>query len=656
MTPRWSVVAILLLAAGVSAGAQVQRDRPSAPRDKPAVPTGSAVIAGMVVSADDRQQPVRRASVMLASGQIAIPRTAVTDDEGRFMFTALAPGNYTLVGQKAAWVPSVYGARSSTDTQGVPIAVTDGQRVDGLRLLMMRGAVVTGTVRLPGGQPAVGLSVQALRAGLVDGRRQLATVAGPAETNDLGEYRVFGLAPGDYVMQARSPLAMAGGGVARQVSDAEVRWADQRLAQAQDPMQASVAPPPQPAPGPAVTYSAVYFPGTTIASDATVVSVRAGEERGSVDFTLSVVPTARVTGTVIGTDGAPSAGAVVQLEPEANVSGDLMSTLLGMMGGSGRTTTGQDGTFALSGVTPGRYTLSARATPRRPGAAAPSPAEARVAEAMAMAVAMGGLLGGAAENPATLWAAEPVAVNGQDLGPLGLALRDGLTIEGSVVVEGGGVPPDVATLRIAVAKPSSGDAATAMFTRAMNASTGLPKEDGTFTVRGLVPGRYQLSVTGKAMRVNTMIPGMLPAETGWVVKSIRWREQELADSGLEMQADMPVSGVVVTLTDRPTQLGGTVIDTEGRPTGAFPIVVFSTDRAQWEHGSRRVLQAQPASDGRFSVIGLPAGDYYVAAVTRLEPGDLSNRRFLEELLPASLRITIRDGEKKTQDLKLSGGS
>jgi hypothetical protein len=183
----------------------------------------------------------------------------------------------------------------------------------------------------------------------------------------------------------------------------------------------------------------------------------------------------------------------------------------------------------------------------------------------------------------------------------------------------------------------------------------VPKEDGTFTVRGLMPGRYQVAVTGKAMRLNSLVPGMPPAQTGWIVKSIRWKDQDLADTGIDLQAEVPVSGVVVTLTNQPAQLGGTVIDAAGRPTGAFPIVVFATDRAMWAPGSRRVLQAQPASDGKFSVIGLPAGEYYLAAVTRLEPGDLANRQFLEDLLPASLKITIRDGEKKTQDLKLAGG-
>jgi hypothetical protein len=129
--PRIHVLATLVLAAGVSVGAQAQRDRQLPQRDKPVEPTGTGSIAGVVVTADERQQPVRRVSVMLASGQIVTPRTVVTDDAGRFEFTALAAGNYTLVAQKPAWVPAVYGSRSPTDSQGVPIAVKNGQRVDG---------------------------------------------------------------------------------------------------------------------------------------------------------------------------------------------------------------------------------------------------------------------------------------------------------------------------------------------------------------------------------------------------------------------------------------------------------------------------------------------------------------------------------------------
>ncbi|MSO50006.1 MAG: carboxypeptidase regulatory-like domain-containing protein [Acidobacteria bacterium] len=656
---RWLIVVLLGLAAGNSVdagvaalvGRQAQRDQRVPARDRPAeAPVGTAVIAGVVVTQSEPQQPVRRVSVMLASGPVVIPRTAVTDDEGRFEFTGLAAGNYTLVGQKPAWVTAVYGARSASDTQGIPVAVTDGQRVAGLRLPMMRGAVVAGVVRLASGQPARDLAVQLLQVRTLDGRRQTATVAAPAPTNDLGAYRVFGLPPGDYVVQARSQPNMGQGPVLRQVTEAEVRWGDQQLAQAQALTAAAAAVADPPPPGPAVTYTSVYFPGTTLASDAAVITLRPGEERLGVDFSLSLVPTAKVAGTVRGPGGEPAAGATVTLQPEGG-SDDLIGILMG----GGRAATRPDGTFALTGVTPGRYSLTVRGTPQRAGAAPQSAAEAQMSQAIAMATAMAGAMGGGRENPATLWASEAIAVNGQDLGPLELELREGLTVAGTVIAEGGAVPPDAAAIRINVSRPSTGDRSTAMVLSAMGASASAPKEDGTFAVRGLMPGKYQLAVSGKPMRLNTVIPGMASASSGWVVKSIQWRGQDLADSGIDLPADVPVTGVVVTLTNRPAELRGRVLDAAGRPTGAFPIVVFSADRGRWGAGSRRVAQVQPASDGKFLVVGLPAGEYFLAAVTRLEPGDLADRQFLEDLVPSSLRITIGEGEKKTQDLKLASG-
>lgn len=648
MRPRIAFIAtVVTLWTGLAAG-QTPRDRPVLPNAKPE-PTGTGVIAGVVVTADERQQPVRRASVMLASGQVVTPRTVVTDDAGRFEFTALAPGSYTLVGQKPAWVPSVYGSRSPTDSQGVPIAVANGQRVEGLRLSMMRGGVVSGTVRLPGGQPATDLSIQVMRVQQVDGGRQLSMAATPATTNDLGVYRAFGLAPGDYVVQARSSMFTAfGGSSLRQVTGAEVRWGDQRLQQT-DPQAPTVPAPPI---GPTVTYSTVFFPGTTFASDATIVTVRAGEERNNVDFALTLETTVKVRGTVIGPDGSPMSGAVVQLEAEETAGGDMVGMMMRSMG-PGRANTRADGTFELTGVTSGRYTITARAAPRRPGTPAAA-GEADMALAMMTAMsAMSGITG--VENPNTLWASETLGISGQDVGPLSLVLHEGLKIEGSVVTDEGGVPFDVTLFRVAISKPAGTDPAAVMLARMMGSSTGLPKEDGSFAAAGLLPGRYQINVTGKPMRLGALFPGMPAAKTGWVVKSIKWKGQDLADTGIDLQADVPVSGVVVTLTNQPSELLGTVIDSAGRPTGTFPIVVYSADRASWSAGSRRVVQAQPASDGKFSVIGLPAGEYYLAAVTRLEPGDLASRQFLEELVPASLRVTIRDGEKKTQDVKLSGG-
>lgn len=650
------IIALAVVVTSVSVGAQTQRDRQVPTRDRPAVAvTGTGVVAGVVVSADERQQPVRRASVMLASGQVVVPRTAVTDDEGRFAFTGLPAGNYTLVAQKPAWVAAVYGSRTQGDSQGIPIAVIDGQRVEGLRIPIARGAVVAGTIRFTSGAPAIGVQVQVMRARMVDGRRQMTMVAAPAQTDDQGAYRVFGLPAGDYVVQARSQQALNPfqTGTTRLVTESEVRWGEQQLAQSKALVSASAesdAPPPPPL-GPTVTYSAVYFPGTALVSDAAVLTLPAGVERANTDFALALVPTGRVMGTVLMPDGTPAAGASIVLEPEGGNDGDL----LGMLTGGGRGVAGRDGKFTLSGVTPGQYRVVVRGTPRRAGAPEQTDAEMAMAQAMAMAGAFSGMLGGGAENPATLWAIDAVGMNGQDVGPITMQLREGLTVEGTIVTEEGGPPADAEAVRISVARPASTDPMAAMMARMFTTSAGSTKADGTFAVRGLMPGKYAIALSGKPMRQSMVLPGVPPAATGWVVTSIKWRDQDLADALVDVQSGVPVTGVVVTLTNRPSELSGTVIDVAGRPTGAFPIVVYSVERSFWGVGSRRVVQAQPASDGKFLVIGLPAGDYYVAAVTRLEPGDLENRQFLEELVPAAMRLSIANGEKKTQDLKLAAG-
>jgi hypothetical protein len=157
------------------------------------------------------------------------------------------------------------------------------------------------------------------------------------------------------------------------------------------------------------------------------------------------------------------------------------------------------------------------------------------------------------------------------------------------------------------------------------------------------------------------MPGMLLSPsapgTGWVIKSVTTagvNGRDIADRAFDLAPGQDESGLVVTLTDRPTELSGIVRDSAGRPAPGFPIIVFSTDRSYWMDASRRVLQARPASDGNYRLAGLPAGEYFVAAVTDIDPGQLYDPAFLELLSASSFKITIADGEKKTQDLKLGG--
>jgi len=111
----------------------------------------------------------------------------------------------------------------------------------------------------------------------------------------------------------------------------------------------------------------------------------------------------------------------------------------------------------------------------------------------------------------------------------------------------------------------------------------------------------------------------------------------------------------LTLANQTQELSGTLTDSQNMPATEFTVIVFSTDTRFWTPQSRRIVSSRPGTDGRFIVRNLPAGDYFVAAVTDVEPGEWFDPKFLEQLRAASARVTLAPGDKKVQDLRLGGG-
>jgi hypothetical protein len=83
------------------------------------------------------------------------------------------------------------------------------------------------------------------------------------------------------------------------------------------------------------------------------------------------------------------------------------------------------------------------------------------------------------------------------------------------------------------------------------------------------------------------------------------------------------------------------------------VIVYPTDRTRWFAGSRRVQATRPGTDGRFAFANLPAGDYLIAALTDVEPGEWQRPAFLAQLVPSSIAITLPDGGRVTQDFKIA---
>ena len=462
-------------------------------------------------------RPVRRASVLLASGELKFPQTVVTDDAGRFVFANLAAGNYSLVATKPGYVSATYGSKRPGRGQGVPIAVLDGQRVTDISLKMLHGGVITGTVRSVTGQPVPNLGVQVYQVDSFGGARHLSMAApGNVATDDRGIYRAFGLAPGDYVVQITvSPLSSGMfGGDSRLVTPAEVQWAGQSGAPGAPGMTGVAALGPAPAPGQTVAYASLYFPGTADTNAASVITLGPEETRTGIDLTMAFVPTARIAGSVLDQDGRPMPGAQISLTP-AGSSSDFARFIEGMARSMSRT--GADGSFTITGVTPGQYAINARAAARDASGRSQGPGAGTL-------ISVAGLMG--MPGSASFWASADLSVNGVDIPDVVLRLQPGMNVSGKIVFEGSSAPPaDVTKTRVSLTPPPTGSSQIELVASMMLGGTlATVSADGTFVVKGVAPNRYRVTVTGQGVLMGQQLPG-----STWTLKSAMFNGRDVSD-------------------------------------------------------------------------------------------------------------------------------
>ena len=577
---------------------------------------GAALISGTIVTDDPSSQPVRNATVKLGTVDLPNSRTAVTDDQGRFALTGVPAGRYTLSVSKPGMIDTAYGAKRPQGP-GSAIPVVDGQRVTGIVMKMLRGAVITGTVRDENGQPLTlaSVSVMQYRPNYQTGERTLASVSRGlgSRTDDRGMYRTYDLPPGDYlvVVTLGSPIASSNADM-HQVTATEMVWANRQL-QSSGPLDTASAA--APASGPNVIYAPVFFPGTPVEASAATITLAAGEERTGVDIPLVLVPTARLTGTIVSADGALPPNLRANLVAQDRVEG---LPFAGFMNAPAI----KDGKFTMTGLAPGQYTVVVRA------AAGPAPGP-------------DGVSAGAASDPAStaLFAIDDVTISGEDT-TVSLMLRSGVTVSGKLVFEGASLAPpvDLTKARVAMNPVVTGRSA------ALGVPAATVNANGEFEFIGVTPGRYRLSAT---------VPGSTPT-SGWQPKSAIVDGRDTLDVPIDIRGDN-VSGVVVTFTDRPTEISGSIQDGAGHPAPEYWVILFPADKTFWTPQSRRVQAKRPGSDGKFSFPNMPPGDYLIGAVTDIEPYQWFDPAFLAQLASAAVKIPLREGEKKVQNISIGGG-
>ena len=315
------------------------------------LPAGSeraGVIEGSVVSSVGAT-PIAGAQIVVAKlgGQLTDYRTAETDNSGRFVARDLSAGSYRVYAERDGFFRGEHGRRLITGN-GTPVTVTDGQQPAQVTISMTPPGVITGRV-LDRGKPAQRVVVRALKPRYFDGQRTLQPFAW-AETDDRGEYRLFGLEPGPYFVSAIPPSKPRIEG-AHQVSTVIPTNENNNQRILSVPISIDRLDPDVFGTD---VYLAVFNPGTTDLGNAVALDVSAGGTVAASDLTVVRAAPQSVRGSLTVTDGdARSRDARVAVQPVfdgATVDVPAVET--------------KGGEFTLSRVPPGRYLVVAQTTDR----------------------------------------------------------------------------------------------------------------------------------------------------------------------------------------------------------------------------------------------------------------------------------------------------
>jgi protocatechuate 3,4-dioxygenase beta subunit len=270
---------------------------------KAASPAASgAVIRGKVL-ADENGLPLRYASVQLRrSGPTQDSVTVTTNDSGAFEIRDIEPGAYTARAAKPGFVTTLY--KSANGDSG-PLKLNAGQ-VEEVIFRLPRAVAISGIVTDAYGEPVNNATVQAMSKTYSGGRAQLVHRA-TAQTDDRGEYRVYGLPAGRYYLQVTKRPNQSEAGAA---------------------------------------LATTLFPGASHLEDAQPIVVKPGEDRQGINVTLQEASLFDITGRVFDAEsGQPVTNAFLTLLP-ANGNG---------FNANDRAET--DGVFRIRNVVAGNYRL-----------------------------------------------------------------------------------------------------------------------------------------------------------------------------------------------------------------------------------------------------------------------------------------------------------
>jgi hypothetical protein len=639
-------------------------------RQSPAAQSRAALILGQVVDGSS-DRPMAGVVVTLSAPPATPapaptglqpstppPRRAITDSSGRFVFSELPAGKYAFsIGTASGVLIGGYGMRRPGGATQ-PFELAEGQRAGQVTLRAWRHGAVAGTVVDQDGEPIVETRVTLLRVEIVAGHRRF-RVGPTTMTDDRGMYRISRVEPGEYTVylpyaqvsvpvgvQAAYDSASSKGQAVRQefertygldssgVNGTGLRIGDHLLIRASNSYGGNgqtgpsfMSPPPD-ASGRLSVYPMTFYPGVTALSEAATFAVESGQDRAGTDLQTRLVPSVQVSGRIAGIDG-PARMITVRLVAQSAADADNEDGIE-----TARTVTDAAGEFTFLGVPSGSYVLKVARVPitTRP---------TTMTSVSVGGTTMYSVVDDSSLPPLPLPEAPtesqslPLAVGDQDIRNLTVQLQAGPRLSGRLVYHGN-APQLTADQLVRVTitlDPIDGR----VFPGAIG--KGQFEANGQFRTLGLLPGRYMLRLGGDL--------------GAWSLDSVSvGGEMSPPDQPIAI-ADTDVSGVVVTLTDRPGSISGSVRDPRGGVDGTATVLIFPASRALWVDTSaspRRLRSTRVSTRGIYRIDNLPAGDYVVVAIDDRFAADWQRSQRLDSLSRSGTRVTFGAAERKTLDL------
>jgi beta-lactamase regulating signal transducer with metallopeptidase domain len=522
--------------------------------------------------------------------------SAMAGTDGRFIITDVTPGQYTLEAEQRGFF-DIPGRQA--------IASVDAGKPADISVPLLAGGTIVGRVKNAAGKFLANVSVTAYQITYLNGKI-IPQAQSSQTTDDRGEYRMFWLPPGDYVVLADPPTyPLSNPGIAPAAGGPR-----------------GGAPPQGPMSTP--QFMRTFYPRSLTTTDAVITAVKSGDQLSGMDITVQKATTYKISGDIHaasptvpvvaprgrGANGDPNAPQRIPiylgLEYRDPSVIDMRSTNLGgsvPSAGSAVLTTSADGlraTYEVSNVLPGEYYLVPRVT---------------------QAVYTG----------AGVFNINRIAVDivDKDISGLAIELVPSESVNGTLMIDGRA--PGKVTVRVAlsaVGNPSptyQGIPARAVIPNA---------DDGAFTILNIPQTRY-----------HTEMGAGLPPDL--YVSDVRLGALSVFDSGFEVGKE-PLSPLQVSLRSGAATVEGVVRDGSNKPVPNATVVVIPPDARRENHELYKTAKSDAA--GKFTVRGIAPGNYKLFAFEGLTGGEFYNSRFLSKHEFRGKPINVAQGGSLTESL------